>query len=195
MNLRFLWALLAAMWLVGIAPAAEIIQKGKAINITVKGVPTAERIVINGVYPISEEGLLNMPYVGRVAAAGLSPEELERVLKGEFVKKEIYQNAKFQVLSGIVDAWPKSEFTVGGRVKKPGPVPFFNGMTLWQAIQAAGEKDQYADLRRVNLFRGGKKQTYNMKDLESREVPLRLNDTVEVPGVAINDPSIPWRSP
>lgn len=181
MNLKYLWSLLAAMWLIGIAPAADLIQKGKTISVTATGVPDAERNVVNGVYPISDDGLLNMPHVGKVQAAGLSCEELEAALKTVFAEKEIYRNAEFQVLSGcILIGDSVNNVTVGGYVKKPGPVLFSKGMTIWQAIQVAGGKVDLADLKRVYLYRDGKRQHYNLEELKSREIELCKNDVIEV---------------
>ncbi len=115
-----------------------------------------------------------------IPAAGLSPNELETALKAEFAKQEIYQNAEFQVLSGNICGWTVTMVTVGGEVKKPGPVSFTDGITLWQAIQAAGGTSDFADSKQVKLFRGGKIQVYNLDDLKSREVKLILGDVIEV---------------
>ncbi len=195
MTVRNLWKLLAVMWLLGNASAADIVQKGKAINIAVTGVSDAIKDGVDGIYPISDDGLLAMPVVGKISVAGMSGKGLETTLKIAFGNKENYQHAEFQVLTGNVCGWPVNAVTVGGQVKKPGPISFTEGMTIWQAIQAAGGKDQYADLRQVKLFRDGKRQSINLNDLKSRELPLRLNDTIDVAASPINDSTIPWRSP
>ena len=52
------------------------ISAGKAVQILIQGVPPEEKSRIDSVYPVSESGTINMPFIGHVQAAGLTSEAL-----------------------------------------------------------------------------------------------------------------------
>ena len=69
MNLRnLIVALVAWTFVQGMAVAQ--IQAGKAINITISNVPAEDKATINNTYPVSDNGMINMPMIGQVRAAG-----------------------------------------------------------------------------------------------------------------------------
>ena len=63
------------------------IQAGRAINITIAGVPDAEKAQITNAYPVSDNGVINMPYIGQVRAAGLRNEQLAAILESRTSQK------------------------------------------------------------------------------------------------------------
>ena len=70
---------------------------------------------------------------------------------------------------------------IGGQVRGPGPKPFNKGLTLYQAIQAAGGPTEFGSMKRVKVFRNGKQTIYDMTKEQSMAVAVEPNDTVEVP--------------
>ncbi len=72
---------------------------------------------------------------------------------------------------------------VAGEVNRPGPVPWRDGLTVSQAITAAGGATSLADLRRVIVLRDGKSVEVNLKRIiRGREAdrPLQPEDQVHV---------------
>jgi len=177
---NLLWALFAVF--IVVLPASAQIQAGKAINITISNVPPEDKATVNGVYPVSDGGTINMPLLGPVPAAGMSNAALQRSLQDRYKSAGIYTNPTIQV---IVDAEggdvAQESVTVGGQVRRPGPVPYKRELTLWQAIQAAGGANEFGSMRRVRLYREGKKKDYDVTNPQFMAIPLQRNDTIEVP--------------
>lgn len=73
------------------------------------------------------------------------------------------------------------EVSVGGFVKRPGPVDFGEGMTLGDAIKAAGGATPFGSARRVQLLRDGKRYIYDMRNPTHRQVGLMAGDSISVP--------------
>jgi protein involved in polysaccharide export with SLBB domain len=158
------------------------IQAGKSINITISGVPEQDKITITNVYPVSVAGMINMPYLGEVRAAGLKTDDLQRSLQNLYKAAGIYTNPTIQVIANFNGAAVNQETVmVGGQVRRPGPVPFAKELTLWGAIQAAGGPTEFGSMRRVKLTRGGAMKTYNVNSPKLMQIPLDRNDTIEVP--------------
>lgn len=162
--------------------SAQLIQPNTAVTISVQGVPADDRTAINHTYPVSQSGTINMPYIGQVKASGMLPEQLAATLQNLYKNAEIYTNPTFQVIADDVGGDVTRQVVhIGGFVNKPGPVPYRNGLTIWQALQSAGGENAFGSIRRVRLFRDGNMRQYNMRDQNDMEVLLRPNDTIEVP--------------
>lgn len=177
---NLLWAFLALI-LISASASAQI-QAGKAINITISNVPPEDKATVNGVYPVSDGGMINMPMLGQVHAAGMSNAALQSSLEAMYRNKGIYKNPTIQVLISAQGSSVVSEtVTVGGFVRSPGPVPYAKELTLWQAIQAAGGATEFGSMRRVKLFRDGNQKTYDATKAQFMSIPLQRNDTIEIP--------------
>ena len=158
------------------------IQAGKAINITISNVPPEDKSTVNGTYPVSDSGMINMPMIGQVRAAGLSNSALQSSLEGLYRSRGIYTNPTIQVLVTSQNSGVAAEtVTLGGFVRSPGPVPFAKELTLWQAIQAAGGPTEFGSMRRVKVFRDGNQKTYDVTKAQFMAIPLQRNDTIEIP--------------
>jgi protein involved in polysaccharide export with SLBB domain len=158
------------------------IQAGKAINITISNVPDQDKSTINNTYPVSDSGMINMPFIGQVRAGGLRNEELAANLQSRYKDAGIYTNPTIQILTTRENVNVAEEIvTVGGQVRKPGPVAFVKGLTLWQAVQSAGGPTDFGSMRRVTLFRDGKQKEYDLKNPEMMRIPLQRNDTIDIP--------------
>ena len=181
MNLRPLFVILFAALAAALPVAAQRIEANQAVSISVQGVPDADRSTINSTYPVSQNGTINMPYIGQVRAAGLLPEQLAANLQSQYRSAQIYTNPTFQVIATSSDDIVQQVVHVGGYVGRPGSVPYRNGLTLWQAIQSAGGENAFGSIRRVRLFRGGESKQYDLRNQEAMQIPLRPNDTIEVP--------------
>ena len=154
-------------------------EPGKALRITIKGVPAEEKIKIDEDYPVSKEGMVNLPYVGKINAAGKTTEQLARDIEKAYVDAKIFIDPTVEARLSGHGGIPAIH--IGGEVRRPGPIRFTEGMTLWKAIQAAGGSTEFGSLKRVKLYRDGKQIVYDMQQKENRSVTLKLKDTIEVP--------------
>ncbi|MEI6606307.1 MAG: polysaccharide biosynthesis/export family protein [Verrucomicrobiota bacterium] len=157
------------------------IKPGRAITITILGVPTEEKTRFDGTYPVSESGMINMPHIGPIKASGLQADELSRVLQSTYKTREIYTNPTIQVLSSSADTLDKQVVHIGGQVRKTGPAEYTQGLTLYQAIQAGGGPTEFGSMYRVKLFRKGTQRQYDLTDAKNMAIVLEPNDTIEVP--------------
>lgn len=181
MTTRRLFGSLIAMF-VSVLPVCAQIEAGKSINITIAGVPDQDRATITNTYPVSESGMINMPFIGQVPAAGLRNEELQASLQARYKSAGIYTNPTIQVIATAIGANVNQETViVGGQVRRPGPVPFAKELTLWGAIQAAGGSTEFGSMRRVKVIRDGNQRSYDVTKPQFQQIPLQRNDSIEVP--------------
>lgn len=71
--------------------------------------------------------------------------------------------------------------TVGGQVRRPGPVPVRKDLTIYAAVQSAGGATEFGSMRRVKVIRDGKVQIHDLNKDEAKLVLVQSNDTIEVP--------------
>jgi polysaccharide export outer membrane protein len=171
-----------ALCLFGNAFGQNQIQVGKAVTVEIRAVPPEEQGRINGAYLVADNGTINMPFIGAVRAAGLKPEALAATLEARYRAAEIYRNPAFQVMANEEETMlDKNMVHIGGQVVRSGPVPYQRGLTLWQAIQAAGGPTPFGTLQRVKVLRDGKQRQYDVTQVEAMQVQLQPNDAIDVP--------------
>lgn len=174
--------ILSSLGLICLAtPAISQIKSGKAIQITISGVPPEEKSRFDVLYPVSEQGMINMPFIGKVRAAGLKAEDLAALLQRKYQEAEIYTNPTFQVIDSDAKRLDNQIVILGGEVASSGAKPYFQGMTLWQAIQSAGGETPFGSMKRVELTRGGEVRVYDCTVQENKQVKLQPGDTINVP--------------
>lgn len=180
MNLKRIVAGLFALFCMS-APVLAQIQAGRAIIVTISGVPTEEKARFDVNYPVSESGMINMPLIGQVKAAGLRADELQAVLESRYKSAGIYTHPTFQVIDSSAVKIVEQLVVVGGQVRRPGPVPYNRNLTLYQAIQNAGGATEFGSMKRVKLIRNGQQKQYDLTILKFMQIPLEPDDTIEIP--------------
>lgn len=181
LNLKsFITSLLAFVLL--LCPALAQIEPGSSVKITIQGVPGEEKARIDGMYPVSESGIVNLPFIGTMRAAGLRPDSLAISIQNAYKSAEIYTDPTIQVVWTTQGEGVVSQVVhVGGEVKRTGPVAFQRNLTIWQAVQAAGGPTEFGSLKRVKLYRAGRTQTYDIENPQFQQIPLQPDDTLEIP--------------
>lgn len=165
-----------------LSPALSQIETGSSVQITIMGVPGEEKSKIDAIYPVSDSGNVNMPFIGNIRAAGLRPEALAVSIQNAYKTALIYNDPTIQVISTREGAGVREQVVhVGGQVRRTGPVAFQKNLTIYQAVQAAGGATEFGSLKRVKLYRSGKTQSYDLTDPKNMGVPLQPDDTLEVP--------------
>ncbi|MGC4016683.1 MAG: polysaccharide biosynthesis/export family protein [Luteolibacter sp.] len=178
-------SLLAAMFaLAGLMVTAHgqtSIRAGQAIKIDIRGVPAQESARVSGEYTVSDGGTVNMPLIGLVSAAGSSPASLGARIEAAYKSAEIYTSPSVNVIASSAEQLAKQLVHIGGHVRRPGPVEYVPGLTIYQAIQSAGGADEFGAMNRVLLTRGGKVKELDLKQEQFKRYVLEQTDTVEVP--------------
>jgi protein involved in polysaccharide export with SLBB domain len=172
---------LMALLFASLTVSAQI-QAGKSVNITISGVPEQDKVTITNTYPVSESGMINMPFIGTVRAAGLRNDQLASTLQDRYKSSGYYTHPTIQVISEITGANPNQEMvTVGGYVRAPGQRPYTKELTVWGAIQGAGGPTEFGSMRRVRIIRNGETKQYDLTKPQFKQIPLQRNDSIEVP--------------
>lgn len=96
---------------------------------------------------IRPDGKISMPYVDDIDAAGLTPQELDQAL----VKAYSAELARPEITVVVVETG--ALVYVGGEVGTQGPVPLRGGLTMMQAIHAAGGFRETARRKEILLIR------------------------------------------
>jgi protein involved in polysaccharide export with SLBB domain len=156
------------------------LRVGDPIEIRIGGVPNDEQVQVNNTYTVDTNGSVNLPYINKLKAEGLTPAQLARSIEQTYRANKIYTNPNITILMQ-----PTARFVnVGGAVRMPARVPFTEDITLLASINAAGGFNDFADQKRVRLLRGNDVKVYDVRQFRrdpSLDVKLQPGDRVEVP--------------
>ena len=139
---------------------------------------------LSGTFPVRPDGMISMVLLGDVKAAGLTSAELTTTLTTMY--KKYVQDP---IVTVAVAQDTSQRIFIVGEVGHVGPVQITPGMTVQQAISAAGGVTPYAHKNRIYILRGaqGKQEKipFNYKAAfrgdNSQDIALKPNDTVVVP--------------
>lgn len=157
-----------------------VLRAGDPVELRIGGVPNDEQQQVNNVYTVDANGWVNLPYINKVRAEGLTPAQLARSIEENYRSNKIYTNPNITILMQ-----PTSRYVnVGGAVRTPMRVPFTEDMTLLASVNAAGGFNDFADQKRVRLLRGTEVRVFDVRQFRrdpALDVKLRPGDRVEVP--------------
>ncbi len=160
--------------------AQAVLRVGDPVEIKIGGVPQEEQLQVNNTYTVDTNGSVNLPYINKVRAQGLTPAQLARNIEQTYRSSKIYTNPTITILMQ-----PMARFVnVGGAVRLPARIPFTEDITLLAAINAAGGFNDFADQKKVRLLRGNEVKVYDVRQTRrdpSLDVRLQPGDRIEVP--------------
>ncbi len=160
--------------------AQATLRIGDPVEIKIGGVPQEEQLQVNNTYTVDSNGSVNLPYINRVRAQGLTPAQLARSIEEIYRANKVYTNPTITILMQ-----PTARFVnVGGAVRLPSRVPFTEDITLLAAINAAGGFNDFADQKKVRMLRGNDVKIYDVRQIRrepSLDVRLQPGDRIEVP--------------
>jgi len=163
------------------ASAAEVeFRVGDTLELRIGGVPSEETQLVTGAYTVDGEGFINLPYIGKIKAAGLSQAQLQRAVESAYRGGDIYTNPSITITVPTVARF----VNVSGDVRQPRRVEYTTDLTVLGAISAAGGFTDYADQRKVRLIRAGKVRMVDVKAVRSNpslDIALLPGDQIEVP--------------
>jgi polysaccharide biosynthesis/export protein len=135
--------------------------------------------------PVRPDGKISLPLLNDVQAAGLTPTQLAAQLT-ESLKKFV-TNPQVTVIVVQINS---QRIYILGEVTRAGAYPLLPGMTILQGLSSAGGFTQFANLKKIYMFRmeNGKqvKYPFNYKDVISgkaaeENIVLKAGDTIVVP--------------
>jgi polysaccharide export outer membrane protein len=136
-------------------------------------------------YEVQPDGSLDFPYVGGIKVAGLEPRQIATAIHDHLVEAKYLVEPQVQVK---VKAFNSKKIQIIGQIAKPGPMPYQDGMTLVQAISAAGWFTPLADTNHVQVIRHvSDSKSVNaivsvdaITDNARADVKLQQGDTIKV---------------
>ncbi|MBA8887106.1 polysaccharide export outer membrane protein [Dokdonella fugitiva] len=137
---------------------------------------------LNAKVPVRPDGMISIPLVGDVMAGGKTPEEVSAEI-AEKLKTYVRDPQVAVILTELRSHEYLSRVRVTGAVRNPISVPYRQGMTVLDAVLAAGGTTEFASADRTELYR---------KEGEStRAYAVRLDQILKKGDLSTNYPAQP----
>ncbi len=139
--------------------------------------------------PVRPDGKISAPLVGDITVAGLTPEEVSEIITNRLSKFVRSPNVTV-IMTGLSSTTYISRVRVTGAVSQSMSLPHSQGMTLLDAVLAAGGPNEFADTSETKLFRRIDNETVMIPiDLDSILVQGNLSDNLLLkPGDTVTIP-------
>ena len=150
------------------------------LDISIWKEPDVSRVV-----PVRPDGRISLPLINDVQAAGLSPQELSKM-----ISEKLHKYLNDPQVTVIVTAINSQRVFVVGEVLRAGAFPLIPGMTVLQALSSSGGFTTFADVKKIHVMRqrDGKmiQLPFNYRDVlkgdnPEQNIKLEPGDTVVVP--------------
>jgi len=161
---------------VGAAPRATSgsrpLRQDDTVNVSVRA-GAATPIDVSDV--IDSYGNITLPHIGEFRVGQLTTSEAEKAIRSAYISNGFFTSPDVTlVCPNMIQA---AEYFITGAVAKKGSFAFRDGITLWQAIVAAGDVSDFAGST-VKLVRNGVTEKYDIRDIKSG----KAKDPLLVPG-------------
>ena len=156
-----------------------VLQPGDAVQISFPGAPSLDRSVT-----IRRDGKISLDMIGDINAAGMTPNQLEKVLLDKYGPQLVTKEVNVNVVNSAFIVY------VTGAVMRPGKLTSERALTPLQAVIEAGIDSTKSNLKAVKVIRTddrGHSETFklNLKDIlygrETQPFSLRPLDIILVP--------------
>ena len=165
----------------GVRPDSYIIGAEDVLTVFVWKEPDMTKTV-----PVRPDGMISLPLIGEIKAAGYTPVQLQDVL-AESMKKMISDPQ----VTVVVEKIGSLNFNIVGEVNHPGYFPLTRRMTVLDAIAMAGGFKDFAKSKKVYILRTAANGTqerlpFNYKAVikgqnQQQNIELLPRDTIVVP--------------
>lgn len=155
------------------------VDDGLAINVWKE--PELSRSV-----PVRPDGMITLPLIGDIKAAGLTPQQLQDQITTALQK--VMSDPQVSVMVASVNSL---SFNIMGQVNKPGYYPITRHITVLDAIAMAGGFRDFAKQKKIYVLRAtpdGKQQRlkFNYKEVikgknMAQNIVLQPHDTLVIP--------------
>ncbi len=164
-----------------IRPDSYVIGAEDVISVYVWKEPDMSKSV-----PVRPDGMISLPLVGEVKAAGYTPVQLQDVLAAAM--KKMISDPQVTV---VVEKIGSLSFNIVGEISHPGYFPLTRRMTVLDAIAMAGGFKDFAKTTKVYVLRTSSSGTqerlpFNYKQVikgqnQQQNIELQPRDTIVVP--------------
>jgi len=165
----------------GVRPESYVIGAEDVIDVFVWKEPDMSKTV-----PVRPDGMISLPLVGEVKAAGYTPVQLQDVL-ADSMKKYVSEPQ----VTVVVEKVASLNFNIVGEVNHPGYFPLTRRMTVLDAIALAGGFRDFAKTKKIYVLRTAangsqERLPFNYRQVIKGENPqqnieLQPKDTIVVP--------------
>lgn len=134
---------------------------------------------------VRPDGMISLPLIGDVHAAGLTPGEVKREIARAL--KPYMDEPNVAVILQQINSW---RIYIQGEVRNPGVYPIRSRTTVSQAITMAGGFTEFAKKKKIQVIRKWKNHTEFIKvnynkivsgDTAQDDIVLEPGDTIVVP--------------
>jgi polysaccharide export outer membrane protein len=138
---------------------------------------------LSGAVSVGPDGMLSMPLIGEVKAAGLTQKQL-RDLITERLKECCVNNPEGEVDVAIGKINSKRYYVYGG-VLRAGEFPLDRDMTVMDALSNVGGFKDFANKKKIYILRGTQRFNFNFNDVSKgkhleENIPLENGDRIFV---------------
>ena len=149
-----------------------VVRAGDALQLAIFGEPD-----LSGEFLIDSRGIVQIPGLGDVPVAGLSPYEVkDRLVQRLIARGNLAPSLSVQLLLRVA---------VLGEVRQPGPYPIEPGASLLQLLSRAGGPTERADMKRAQVVREGRAVSVDLQSALQGSVTgryvLNSNDVLYIP--------------
>ena len=165
----------------GVRPESYVIGAEDVIDVFVWKEPDMSKTV-----PVRPDGMISLPLVGEVKAAGYTPVQLQDVL-ADSMKKYVSEPQ----VTVVVEKVASLNFNIVGEVNHPGYFPLTRRMTVLDAIALAGGFRDFAKTSKIYVLRTAangsqERLPFNYKQVikgqnPQQNIELQPKDTIVVP--------------
>lgn len=127
--------------------------------------------------PVRPDGRISVPLIGDVDAGGHTPAEVGEAIR-EKLSAYVHEPQVAVILTELRSHEYLSRVRVTGAVRQPISIPYRQGMTLLDAVLAAGGLSEFAAPARATLYR--------RTGSETRAYPVRLDRILEAGELSTN---------
>ncbi len=162
-------------------PHKITLKVGDRVQISVRGVVDAQDYKVN----IGDRGMVNLLHIDDVKIVGMTTSEAEKEIQRRYIEGQFYSKVTVNVVAELEEVY------VAGLVIRPGTFPLTAGMTLRQAVTAAGGFQPFGNRNKVYLRRGLQISEHDFDRIDERKEPdplLEARDMVEIRAKG----ALPW---
>jgi polysaccharide export outer membrane protein len=129
---------------------------------------------------VRPDGMISLPLINEVKAAGLTPDELRKNVATRFA--EIYRDPQVSVQVLQINS---KKYFVQGEVNKPGEMDLASPTTVMEGLAAAQGFREFAVQKEIIIIRGDERLKFNYKEVLKgknlqQNVLLRPGDIIVV---------------
>jgi polysaccharide export outer membrane protein len=115
---------------------------------------------VSGSVIVRPDGMITMPLIGEVQAAGKTPNQLKEAI-AEQLSEYLTRPEVLVSVTGI----RSKKYYITGQVNSTGSFPLVVPTTILEALSGAGGFQQWANTKKIVILRGNKRIPFNYKDV------------------------------